>query len=65
MEQEGNAERAERMIAEAKRVVVRAKERELHLRLLGAIAFQIQCPKFNFLSRKLNRILTDLDFRVQ
>jgi hypothetical protein len=60
--QESNAERAERMIAEAKRIILRAKERELHLRLLGAIAFQIQCPKFNFLSRKLNRILTDLDF---
>ena len=50
------------MITEAKRVIARAKEKELHLRLLGAIAFQIQCPKFNFLSRKLNRILTDLDF---
>jgi len=50
------------MIAEAKRVIAQAKDRDLHLRLLGAIAFQIQCPKFNFLSRKLNRILTDLDF---
>jgi hypothetical protein len=50
------------MIAEAKRIIVRAKQDDLHLRLLGAIAFQIQCPKFNFLSRKLNRILTDLDF---
>ena len=60
--QESNAERAERMITEAKRIVAQAKERELHLRLLGAIAFQVQCPKFNFLSRKLNRILTDLDF---
>ena len=59
---ESNAERAERMIAEAKRIIVQAKERDLHLRLLGAIAFQVQCPKFNFLSRKLNRILTDLDF---
>jgi len=50
------------MIAEAKRVIVRAKERELQLRLLGAIAFQVQCPRFNFISRKLDRILTDLDF---
>ena len=59
---ESNAERADRMIAEAKRIIAQAKEHNLHLRLLGAIAFQIQCPKFNFLSRKLNRILTDLDF---
>ena len=50
------------MIAEARRIIAGAKERNLHLRLLGAIAFQIQCPKYNYLSRKLNRILTDLDF---
>ena len=60
--QESNADRADRMITEAKRVIAQAKDRDLHLRLLGAIAFQIQCPKFNFLSRKLNRILTDFDF---
>jgi hypothetical protein len=60
--QESNAERADRMVAEAKRVIAQGKDRGLHLRLLGAIAFQIQCPEFNFLSRKLNRILTDLDF---
>jgi hypothetical protein len=57
-----NVQRTEAMIAEAKRIVEGAKERNLHLRLLGAIAFQIQCPKYNYLSRKLNRILTDLDF---
>jgi len=50
------------MIAEARRIIDGAKQRNLHLRLLGAIAFQIQCPKYNYLSRKLNRILTDLDF---
>jgi hypothetical protein len=50
------------MIAEGKRIIVRAKESSLHLRLLGAIAFQIQCPKFSFLTGKLNRVLTDLDF---
>jgi hypothetical protein len=60
--QESNAERANRMIAEAKRIISQAKDRDLHLRLLGAIAFQIQCPKFNFLTIKLNRVLTDLDF---
>lgn len=57
-----NVQRTEAMISEAKRIIEGAKERNLHLRLLGAIAFQIQCPKYNYLSRKLNRILTDLDF---
>ncbi|MGA2462427.1 MAG: hypothetical protein ABSF82_13500 [Candidatus Bathyarchaeia archaeon] len=57
-----NVQRTEAMIAEARRIIAGAKERNLHLRLLGAIAFQIQCPKYNYLSRKLNRILTDLDF---
>src|SRR5208337_4131062 len=60
--QESNAERADRMIAEAKRIIAQAKDRDLYLRLLGAIAFKIQCPKFKFLTIKLNRVLTDLDF---
>jgi hypothetical protein len=30
--------------------------------LLGAMAFQAHCPKYNFLALKLGRVLTDLDF---
>jgi len=55
-------QRLELMIAEGKRVVAEAKKQGLHLRLLGAIAFQIHCPNFNILSVKLNRVLTDIDF---
>lgn len=50
------------MIGEGTKIITEAKKRELHLRLLGAIAFQLHCPKFSFLSAKLNRILTDIDF---
>lgn len=50
------------MMAEATKIITEAKKRQLHLRLLGAIAFQVHCPKFSFLSAKLNRILTDIDF---
>lgn len=57
-----NVQRTESMVAEARRIIAGAEERNLHLRLLGAMAFQIKCPKYNYLSRKLNRILTDLDF---
>ena len=39
-----------------------AKKRNLHLRLLGAIAFQAHCPKFSFLTTRLNRVLSDVDF---
>jgi hypothetical protein len=57
-----NTERLELMVSEGKHLVVESKKRGLHLRLLGAIAFQIHCPAFSFFSIKLNRVLTDIDF---
>src|SRR5208337_2893900 len=50
------------MIHEGTRLTQEAKKREINLRLLGAIAFQIHCPKFSYLSTKLHRVLTDIDF---
>jgi len=50
------------MISEGKRLVEEGKKHDVHLRLLGAIAFQLQCPKFSYLSTKMDRILTDIDF---
>ena len=50
------------MKAEGERIVDEGKKRNLHLRLLGAIAFQVHCPKYNFLTTRLNRILSDVDF---
>ena len=50
------------MIAEATRIVSGAQERNLHLRLLGAIAFQIHCPKYSPLAAKLGRMISDIDF---
>lgn len=49
------------METEAKRIVVAGNARNLHLRLLGAMAFQVHCPKYNFLTVNLGRVLTDLD----
>ncbi|HUK50138.1 MAG TPA: hypothetical protein VLV18_03805 [Terriglobales bacterium] len=49
------------MIAEAQRLVKEGNNRNLHLRLLGAMAFQVRCPKYNYLTTKLGRILTDVD----
>lgn len=50
------------MMNEGMRLVEEAKKRKIHLRLLGAIAFQFHCPKFSYLSAKLERVLTDIDF---
>ena len=50
------------MKAEGTRIVSEGKKRNLHLRLLGAIAFQTHCPKFSFLTGRLNRVLSDVDF---
>ena len=49
------------MMSEAQRIVAEGNTRNLHLRLLGAMAFQAHCPKYNFLTLKLGRVLTDLD----
>jgi hypothetical protein len=49
-------------MAEAKAVIAAANERDLHLRLLGALAVIEQCPSGLWLLEKTNRILTDLDF---
>ncbi len=50
------------MKTEAIRIINEGTKRDLHLRLLGAIAFQTRCPNFNFLTTRLNRILSDIDF---
>jgi len=50
------------MMSEGTRLVEEAKKRKIHLRLLGAIAFQFHCSKFSYLSTKLERVLTDIDF---
>lgn len=50
------------MKEEGPRIVREGAKRGLHLRLLGAIAFQFHCPKYNFLTAKLHRQLSDVDF---
>jgi hypothetical protein len=50
------------MKAEGQRIVIEGKKRNLHLRLLGAIAFQVRCPKYSYLTAKLHRELSDVDF---
>lgn len=49
-------------LAEAGEIIDAARERSLHLRLLGALAVIKQCPDHLWLLGKTNRVLTDLDF---
>jgi len=56
------AEHEKMMVSEGQRIVAEATKRDLHVRLLGAIAFQSHCPKFSFLTKRLNRVLSDVDF---
>ena len=50
------------MREEGPRLVREGTKRGLHIRLLGAIAFQHHCPKYNYLTEKLHRQLSDVDF---
>ena len=50
------------MKLEGQRIVEEGNKRNLHLRVLGAIAFQLHCPKYSFLTTRLNRVLSDVDF---
>jgi hypothetical protein len=52
----------EQMRQEAKRILAKAHGEELALRLLGALAFEYQCPKFGYLRDAMGRVLSDLDF---
>ena len=62
MEKSRDVKQESLMRVEGERLVTAAKERHLTLRLLGAIAFQAQCPKYNYLTTKLQRTLSDIDF---
>jgi hypothetical protein len=55
------AKRTELMKQEGERLVTEASKRNVHARLLGAIAFQVHCPKFSYMTAKLHRVLSDLD----
>lgn len=49
-------------IEQAHRILEQARDRQLTLRLLGAIAFHLRCPNFNYIQRETGRAFTDIDF---
>ena len=46
----------------AHRIVEEGEQRGALLRLLGAVAFYLHCPKYGSIQAKANRFFTDLDF---
>lgn len=49
-------------VEQAHRILDQARERQVTLRLLGAIAFHLSCPNFNYIQRESGRVFTDIDF---
>ena len=49
-------------IEQAHRILDEARQRQVTLRLLGAIAFHVSCPNFNYIQRATGRVFTDIDF---
>jgi hypothetical protein len=49
-------------LEEVNRIMGAAKNEGVLLRLLGALAFHIHCPKFSYIQGMLGRTFTDIDF---
>ncbi len=50
------------LIEQAYHILDEANKRKLTLRLVGALAFHIHCPVFNYIQRESQRYFTDVDF---
>ena len=48
--------------SEAVRIIEQATDRGITLRLLGSLAFHLQCPQYGYLQQALGRSYTDIDF---
>ncbi|MDH3670417.1 MAG: hypothetical protein OES46_04560 [Gammaproteobacteria bacterium] len=49
-------------VEQANKILDLADKRNLTLRLLGAIAFHVRCPEFNYIHKETQRLFTDIDF---
>jgi hypothetical protein len=54
--------KSEQAIAEATKIVAKASDRGIALRILGAVAFRIHCSGSADLYESIDRVITDLDF---
>jgi len=49
-------------LEEAGRIVHAAQAENVHLRVVGALAFRMHCPRFAYMQERLGRAFTDIDF---
>jgi hypothetical protein len=49
-------------VDQARHILEEAQRRGVTLRLLGAIAFHLRCPNFNYIQKETGRFFTDIDF---
>ena len=49
-------------IAEAKKIIELTGKKGAPLRLIGALAFHLHCPRYNYIHKKWGRVFTDTDF---
>jgi len=56
-----NQEQEHQLIELAEKITSLAKEENVLLRVLGAVAFRIHCPQFKYLEYSAKRLLSDLD----
>jgi hypothetical protein len=61
MEEQSDEKRAE-FEEEAIKIINRAKEKGITLRLLGSLSFQFQCPQYAHIQKQLGRSYTDIDY---
>lgn len=52
-------------VDEALRLVERAEERGIKLRIIGSIAYRLICPEYLHLFEGMKRVLTDVDFAAE
>jgi len=60
--QERHDDLDKKLAIEAERIVRKAEEENIILRLMGSIAFRIHCPRYVHYLDSLTRTLTDVDF---
>jgi hypothetical protein len=57
-----NKDNSTEIIKEAYRILDAARQRNVIMRLLGAIAFRIHCPKYSYIHNSIKRYISDIDF---
>jgi len=60
--QERHDDLDKKLVIEAERIVRKAEEEGINLRLMGSIAFRLHCPRYVHYLDSLTRTLTDVDF---